>query len=46
MFHDVLDEEEKFFIQKVSKAQVMAVSVIHEFVSRTLQRMVYGNTLF
>lgn len=42
MFHDVMDEEEGFFIEKVSKAQIIAVSVIQEFVSRTLQRMVYG----
>ena len=46
MFHDVMDEEEGFFIDKVSKAQIIAVSVIQEFVSRTLQRMVYGSTLF
>ena len=45
MFHDVMDEEEGFFIDKVSKAQIIAVSVIQEFVSRTLQRMVYGTTL-
>ena len=44
MFYDVLEEEENFFIQKVSKAQIISVSVIQEFVSRTLQRMVYGST--
>jgi hypothetical protein len=45
MFHDVMDEEEGFFIDKVSKAQIITVSVMQEFVSRTLQRMVYGTTL-
>jgi len=42
MFNDVLEEEGNFFIMKISKAQSIAVSVIQEFVSRVLQRMVYG----
>jgi hypothetical protein len=41
-FNDVIDEEERFFVGKVSKAQVMTLPLIHEFVSRTLQRMIYG----
>jgi len=42
MFNDVIEEEERFFVGKVSKAQVMRLPLIHEFVSRTIQRMVYG----
>jgi hypothetical protein len=41
-FNDVMEEEERIFVGRVSKAQVMAFPVIHEFVSRTLQRMIYG----
>jgi hypothetical protein len=44
MFQDVMEEEEVFFIDKVSKAQTIGISIIQEFVSRTLQRMVYGIT--
>lgn len=44
MFQDVMDEEETFFIDKVSKAQFIGASVIQEFVTRTLKRMVYGTT--
>lgn len=44
-FNDVMDEEERFFVGKVSKAQVMALPLIHEFVSRTVQRMIYGTYL-
>jgi hypothetical protein len=40
-----MEEEERFFVGKVSKAQVMTLPLIHEFVSRTLQRMVYGMCL-
>ena len=42
MFNDVLKEELDFFINKVSKSQRIVRGVIQEFVSRTLQRMVYG----
>jgi len=45
MFNDVIEEEERFFVGKVSKAQVMRLPLIHEFVSRTIQRMVYGGFL-
>jgi len=42
MFNDVLKEELDFFISKVSKSQRIVRGVIQEFVSRTLQRIVYG----
>jgi hypothetical protein len=45
MFNDILKEELDFFISKVSKSQRIVRGVIQEFVSRTLQRMVYGTTL-
>src|SRR5277367_1765620 len=45
MFKDVLDEELGFFISKVSKSQGIVRSVIQEFISRTLQRMVYGTII-
>ena len=41
-FNDVMEEEERFFVGKVARAQLMTLPLIHEFVSRTLQRMVYG----
>jgi|SRR5271170_4230640 len=42
MFNDVLEEELDFFVGKVSESQRIVRGVIQEFVSRTLQRMVYG----
>ena len=42
MFNDVVKEELDFFVSKVSKSQRIVRGVIQEFVSRTLQRMVYG----
>ena len=42
MFNDVLQEELEFFVGKVAKGQGIARGLIKEFVSRTLQRLVYG----
>jgi len=42
MFDDVLKEELDFFINKVSESQRIVRGVVQEFVSRTLQRIVYG----
>ena len=42
MFHDVMDEEETFFIKKVADANVIMMPAIQEFVIRVLQRMFYG----
>ena len=42
MFNDVLEEELQFFTSKAFKAQRIARGIIREFVSRTLQRIVYG----
>jgi hypothetical protein len=42
MFHDVMDEEENFFIKRVADANVIMMPAIHEFAIRILQRMFYG----
>jgi hypothetical protein len=40
-----MDEEENFFIKRVSDANVIMIPVIQEFVIRVLQRMFYGMSL-
>lgn len=42
MFPDVVDEEGVRFIETVSKAQGIGLSVIRDFVTRTLLRIAYG----
>lgn len=42
MFPDVVDEEGVRFIETVSKAHGIGLSVIREFVTRTLLRIAYG----
>lgn len=46
MFPDVVDEEGVRFIDTVSKAQGIGLSVIREFVTRTLLRIAYGISLY
>lgn len=41
-FPDVVDDEGVRFIERVSKAKFIGISVIHDFVARVLQRMAYG----
>jgi hypothetical protein len=45
MFPDVVNDEGVRFIERVSKAKFIGISVINDFVARVLQRMAYGTFL-
>ena len=45
MFPDAVDDEGARFIERVSRAKFIGISVINDFVARVLQRMAYGKFL-
>jgi hypothetical protein len=44
-FPDAVDDEGARFIERVSRAKFIGISVINDFVARVLQRMAYGKLL-